>query len=158
MKFKGLVYLTTKLLGLDDNGDEPRADMYLPGWILGMGIVLISGGVAVGIYGVAKATVGALVCGVLALLLGILAVLCWRNQKIRVTSETTFEYTTFLGKTYEYQFSQIRGLRQNQDSMTMFVGDDKVHMEACAIISERLAEKINEQLARLYPEEHQNNT
>lgn len=152
MKLKILVALMTKLLGLQDTGDEPRADMCLPDWILAFGMVLVAGGVAVGIYGVLKATVGALVAGVIALVLGIAAILCWRNQTIRITSETTFEYTTFLGKTYEYKFSQIRGLRQNHDSMTMFVGDGKVHIESSAYISQRLADKINERLAILYPE------
>ena len=42
-----------------------------------------------------------------------------------------------LGRTYTYSFSDIQGLRRNNDSLTLFVAGKKVHIEAMALISER---------------------
>ena len=78
--------------------------------------------------------------------LGIAAFLCWKNQKIRMLSNDKFEYTTWLGHSYEYYFRDITDLRVNQDSMTLFVGQKKIHIESMAVLSERLANRINQSL------------
>ena len=84
---------------------------------------------------------------VIAGLLGVAATLCWKNQTIRIIDEDTFEYSTFLGKKIRYRFSEIKKLRVNQDSMTLFVGNGKVHIEAMVVISQELMDKIDTALA-----------
>ena len=53
------------------------------------------------------------------------------------------------GKTRTYSFSDIQGLRRNQDSLTLFVTNEKVHIESMAILSERLVERIDNALAKI---------
>ncbi len=146
MKIKLLVKLVEKLLGMADTGDEPRADMYLPDMLLAMALVMLAGGTACGVYCIVQFALWAVVCAAVFLVLGVAAVMCWRNQTIRMISSSQFVYTTFLGNSYTMAFADITGLRQNSDSMTLYVRDKKIHIEAMAIISPRLAEAINSRL------------
>ena len=146
MKLKILVKIIEKLFGMADHGDEPRADMFLPDRLLAMALVFLAGGVVCAIIAVFKFAIWAIVCAVLGIVLGVFAVLCWKNQSIHIISNDQFTYTTMFGNTYTYSFSDIQGLRRNQDSMTLFVASKKVHIEAMAIISDRLIERINKAL------------
>lgn len=120
--------------------------MYLPDKLLAMGLVFLAIGIACAIFSIFAFAAWAAVIAVLGILLGIAALLCWRNQMIHVISDYEFTYTTMFGRKKTYSFSQIQGLRQNQDSLTLFVADEKVHMESMAIISDRLVEKIDRAL------------
>lgn len=153
MKLKILVKLGELILGEAYSEDEPRADMFLPLWLLAFAIVMLVAGVAVGVYAAVELSVGAVVGAVVCLGLGIMALLCWKNQSIVVLSDESFEYSTFLGNKKEYRFQDITGLKQNNDSMTLFVGDEKVHIESCALLTDRLIELINAQLEKLQGEE-----
>ena len=146
MKLKILVKIIEKLFGMTDGGDGERADMYLPDKLLAMSLVFLVGGIACTTVAIIKFAVWAVVCAVLGILLGVFAFICWKNQKIYMISDEQFTYTTMFGKTYTYSFSDVQGLRRNQDSMTLFVADKKVHIESMAIISDRLAERINKAL------------
>ena len=146
MKLKILVKIIEKLLGMQNSGEEPRADMYLPDRLLAMAIVFIAGGIAFGIYAAFRFAVWAVVLAVLGLGFGICALLCWKNQAIHMISDTQFTYTTMFGNTRTYYFGQIQGLRRNKDSLTLFVAGQKVHIESMAIISDRLADAINNAL------------
>ena len=53
------------------------------------------------------------------------------------------------GKTRTYSFSDIQGLRRNQDSLTLFVAGEKVHIESIAVLSERLVERIDNALEKI---------
>lgn len=146
MKLKFLTFIITKILGMPEPGEKPRADMFLPDWILAFGIALA-------IFAVGGVIVYIIIGEILSLLLAIAcavlspaAVLCWKNQTITILDESRFEYSTFLGTKKVYYFSEIRGIKRNSDSLTLFVGDDKVHIEAAAIMSSRLAEKLNSML------------
>ena len=155
MKVKLLVKLGELILGKAFSEDEPRADMYLPIWLLAFGMILLIGGGFLGILAIMFFSIGA---GIGALVIGgtgITAILCWKNQTIRILSSDTFEYSTFFGNKTIYRFSDIKRLRQNRDSMTLFVSDGKVHMESCAIVTERLAKRINEQLEIVYGSERE---
>ena len=136
---------------------ELKADMFLPAWVLGLGIFLLAAaiGCVVGTFVMQNLwfMIGTLLCAVL----GTAAVMCWKNQKIRIIDDNTFEYTTFFGNKKTYYFSQIRNIRVNSDSLTMFVGEDKVHIETCAILSESLAEKINRALSNRTAWDHDEN-
>lgn len=153
MKIKLLVMLGEWILGEAFPDDEPRADMYMPIWLLAFAMVLLVGGVFVGIFAIISLSLGAGIATIVASGLGITALLCWKNQTIRMLSEDTFEYSTFLGNKTVYRFSDIKGIKENNDSITLFVANGKVHMESSAIVTERLAERINRQLEMIYGSE-----
>ena len=148
MKLKILVKVIEKLLGMTDSGEEPRADMFLPDRLLAMALVFLAGGTACAIFAIFKFAVWAVVCGFLGIVLGIFALLCWKNQAIHIISDEQFTYTTMFGKTFTYSFSDIQGLRRNQDSMTLLVAENKVHIESMAVLSERLVTLINNALSK----------
>ena len=111
-----------------------------------MGFVMILGAIALGTAFFFTMNIVLIVLAVIILLIGILAVICWKNQSIKIVSNEKFEYTTFLGNKHTYYFRDITDLRQNQDSITMFMGDKKVHIEGMAIMSDRLVDLINSAL------------
>lgn len=148
MKLKILVKIVEKILGVTYSGDEPRADMYLPERALAMCLVMLAGGTVFGVFFALGGASWMLFVAIGGILFGIALLLCWKNQSIRVLSDEEFEYTTFLGNKHRYAFRDITALRKNRDSMTLFVGKNKVHMESMAIISERLADLINQALAQ----------
>ena len=120
--------------------------MFLPAWLNGFGIFLDIVAVAL-LVAMFVTQIWALAIGfVIAGLLGVAATLCWKNQTIRIIDEETFEYSTFLGKKIQYKFSDIKELRVNPDSMTLFVGNGKVHIEAMVVISQELMDKIDSAL------------
>ena len=126
----------------------PRADMYLPNKLLAMSIVFDIAAVVCLVMAFTEET-PALGIGVLLFaILGVCAFLCWKNQSIRILDAHTFEYTTFLGEKREYRFADIERVRRNADSMTLYVGGDKVHIESMVYISTELTEKFNEALAK----------
>ena len=148
MKLKILVKIMEKLLGMTDNGDEPRADMFLPDRLLAMSIIFLAGGIVSIVLAITSSVtwaIGVIIC----FAFGIAALLCWKNQSIHIISEEQFTYTTMFGKTRTYSFSDIQGLRKNQDSLTLFVAGEKVHIESMAILSERLVQQINNALEKI---------
>ena len=126
----------------------PRADMFLPDFLKYFGFFLDAAAVAflvatfiTQIWGL---IIGVLICGGL----GIAAWLCWKNQTIRIIDDEKFEYTTFLGKTTVYHFSDIKELRVNQDSWTLFLTNGKVHIESIVCMSEPLYNKIDAAISK----------
>ena len=91
---------------------------------------------------------GIAVCCAL-LILGMMAVLCWANQKIYVLDGFTFEYITMFGNKKVYNFYQITSIKVNNDSFTLYLGNEKVHIESMAILSERLVERIDNALEKV---------
>ena len=153
MKLEPFIYIWDKGSKVKISGgttltdDVDRADMYLPAWLFVVGLFLIGfGGI---LLTVAIAVQLPFFLGLLAVvlaLLGMAAVMCWKNQTIRMLNQDCFEYSTFLGKKTVYRFSDIKELRKNTDSMTLFVADGKVHIESIAIVTDRLVERINREL------------
>lgn len=148
MKLKILVKMIEKLLGMPDSSQAPRADMFLPERLLAMALVFFAGGIACGIFTIFQLAVWAIMGTVVGIVLGAFALLCWKNQAIHIISDEQFTYTTMFGNTYTYRFSDIQGLRQNRDSLTLFVADKQVHIESMAIMSDRLVTRINEALEK----------
>ena len=148
MKLRILVKIVEKILGMSHPEGEHRADMYLPERLLAMALIGLGGGTACAIFAVVSHATWAIVCAVLGIGLGILALLCWKNQSIHIISEEQFTYTTMFGNTYTYSFSDIQGLRKNQDSMTLLVAGKKVHIESMAVLSDRLVNSINRELQK----------
>ena len=126
----------------------PRADMFLPDYLKYFGFFLDL--VAAIFLAAAFATqnwgllIGTLISGVI----GVAAGLCWKNQTIRIIDDNHFAYTTFLGKTTVYAFSDIEELRINADSMTLLLTNGKVHIESMVCMSETLLNKIEAELAK----------
>ena len=143
MKLKFLVKLIEKIFGIAIGDDQPRADMFLPDRLLAISLVLLAGGGACVIITILNFAIWVLACAVFGIVFGIFAFLCWRNQSIHVISDEQFTYTTMFGNTRTYSFSDIQGIRQNNDSLTLFVDNQKIHIESMAIISERLVILIN---------------
>lgn len=150
MKLKVFVYLVEKLLRVQRGGDVPTADMYLPLWLLAFSIALAAVAVVGTILFVFTCNIVWIMIAIVGLLFSIGAALCWRNQSIVIIDDDTFCYTTFLGNKKTYMFKDIRALRKNRDSLTLFVGTGKVHIESAAIVSRRLADKINSVLEERY--------
>ena len=148
MKFRLAVKLMELILGTAVSDDEPRADMFLPVKVLSLAPVMLIAGVVFAVIAAIKGTTALAVLAPICIILGVAALLCWRNQKIVMLSDDEFEYSTFLGKKTVYRFDEIKMLRRNKDSMTLYVGEGKVHMESSAIFTERLLERINRQLAK----------
>ena len=124
--------------------------MFLPAWLLVMGLLLCMFGTIVGIvFAVLQISTLMIALAAVMVLLGVAAILCWKNQTIRMLPNDTFEYSTFLGKKTIYRFGDIKGLKKNTDSMTLFVAEGKVHIESIAILTDQLSDRINKQLEAL---------
>jgi len=143
---KMFVSFGEKLFGKTDSRDQEMADMYQAPMVLAIGIVLILIGAGLGVFAAVTLHLAAALGGAACMALGICAFLCWRNQKIFMITEEIFCYRTFLGNDHEYHFSQIKKAIQNQDSITLVLETGKVHIESSAILSPRLAERIDREL------------
>ena len=136
------------LKGIPEKKGEPRADMFLPRYILLFGAVLALGAVGCLVAFAFLLHIGFIVAAAACAILSVLAFMCWSNQKIIILDDDRFQYITFTGTKKTYRFSEIKSLRRNNDSLTLFVGNGKVHIESAAILSERLIKKINEALEK----------
>lgn len=124
-------------------------DMHLPKAILVLGIVLLLIAVICLVL-CFKESIGFLIGVLIFGVFGFFAVLCWKNQSAEMISQSEFVYTTMFGNKKTYRFSDIIDLKQNSDSMTLILKNGKVHIEACAIVSERFYNRIFDVL---YPED-----
>lgn len=121
-------------------------DMYLPFMVCGLGIFFMAAalGCLVMTFMSYLWLLGFVFCGAM----GGAAILCWKNQWAEMTSGDTFIYSTMFGRETEYHFSEIRGLKQRSDSMTLILESGKVHVEECAVISERFAAALDAALEK----------
>ncbi len=126
----------------------PRADMFLPDFLKYFGFFLDAVAVAFLVATFITQIWGFIIGVLLCAGLGIAAWLCWKNQTIRIIDDEKFEYTTFLGKTTVYHFSDIKELRVNQDSWTLFLKNGKVHIESIVCMSEPLYNKIDAAISK----------
>ena len=122
--------------------NDRNKDIYLPNWLLVFGILLIA---------------AALVCTVLAfdisfmflaiavpgIALGAAALLCWENQGVTVTDDQTFLYRTMFGNVTEHRFCEIVALDTHAYSVALITESGKIHIENCAVVSERFSSAAN---------------
>ena len=141
--FRAIAAVFTKFLGVDE--EAQKADMHLSTRSLGLGLAsLLAVFVLIARYiSTAEWLYLVLATAFLFIFIGIL--LCYRNQRIYIISDEEFVYTTMFGRRKNYRFDQIIALRRNRDSLTLFVGDGKVHIESSAIMSDRLKALIIQQ-------------
>ena len=152
MKLKITEFLLEKLLGTTKLS-EREGDMVLPERMLSMSLTFFLLGIGCGIALFFVQNYYLIVFCPTGLIMGIFSFLSWKNQRIDVLSDELFRYTTFMGKSYEYRFSDITMLRRNRDSLTLFLGENKVHIESMAVLSDRLVDLINKALAEKNPTE-----
>ncbi|MBR4579265.1 MAG: hypothetical protein IKO22_06625 [Oscillospiraceae bacterium] len=124
-------------------------DMYLPFWVCILGIVFLIGA-CVCLELTLSTSVYSLIGFVICLSLGAAEILCWKNQGVKIVDDNTFIYTTMFGREKHYCFSEIRELKKNSDSFTLVLDNGKVHIESCAIMSERFVNSVDSALKRLY--------
>ena len=111
-------------------------DLHLPIWVLILGIFLMAVGL-VCLYFCPSDPALFLIAAAVCLILGIAAILCWKNQWVEMLSDEEFIYRNMFGKQTTYRVSQIRDIRRGADSMTLILENGKVHIENCAVLSER---------------------
>jgi len=124
-------------------------DMYLPEWLLGFGVFLIAAACACIVLSI-KFNAFFIVGFVGGLVLGAAAILCWKNQWIEMTDDNSFVYSTMFGNRKEYKFYQIEDVKFNADSVTIITDNGKIHIESCAVLSDRFQEALIE---RINPDE-----
>lgn len=142
------VQLGERLFGRSNSNDQEMADMYQSPRVLAIGVVVFLLGVGLGVFAAVTLHIVAAVGAVACIVLGIGAFMCWNNQKIFMITDELFCYRTFLGNDHEYRFSQIRKAVQNSDSITLVMENGKVHIESSAILSDRLADRIDRELEK----------
>ena len=118
-----------------------KKDMYLPLWVLLLGIVFLAAAVVFGFSALSGRPVLSVGC-LFGLGFGVSAVLCWKNQWVSVINDSEFVYSTMFGKRITYRFDDITDIKQNADSLTLILKTGKVHIESCAVISPAFSEKI----------------
>ena len=125
-----------------------EADLHLPTAVLILGIFLSIVAAALLICAAVFMSIWLAVASVPVILLSVAAFLCWNNQKIFIVDDDTFEYYTMFGNKKVFRFSDITDIKQNPDSLTLMLGENKVHIESMAVMSDRLVELINIELAK----------
>ena len=146
MRLKILVIIIEKIFGLVNKDKEKPADMFLPDRLLAIALVCLAGGAACGVLAIFDFAIWKIMVAAFGIIFGFFAVICWKNQSINIISDEQFTYTTMFGNTRTYSFSDIKGVRKNRDSLTLFVADEKVHIESMAILSDRLIQLIDDSL------------
>lgn len=124
-------------------------DMYLPMWVCIMGVVFLAAGIAcvvISFTGLQNNVIACWIIAVFCLVLGSFAILCWKNQWAEMLNDNEFAYSTMFGRQIRYHFSEIQDLKLNDDSMTLLLESGKVHIESCAVISERFGNRIDDVL------------
>ena len=149
--FRLIADIFSRMLGIDEEAE--KADMHLSTRALGLALSsFLATFVLVAMYISTKEwfylVLGA---GFLIIFIGIL--LCYKNQRIYIISDEEFIYSTMFGKKKTYRFEQIIALRKNRDSLTLFVGGDKVHIESSAVLSDRLKKLIIQEFQKKENEE-----
>ncbi len=119
--------------------------MHMPAWLCVLGCILLAGALACLVL-CFVVSVYALIGFALCLCLGVAAILCYKNQWVEMIDDNEFIYSTMFGNETKYYFSDIESLKQNADSMTLHLKNGKIHIESCAVISERFANAINSKL------------
>ena len=129
--------------------DKPRADMFMPAWLLTVGLLFASIGVLIGFVMIYFSPAFVAAGAVLALIGGVL-LLWWKNQMIHMLPDDTFRYRTMFGKKTVYRFSEIRGIKRGNGYVVLLMGEGKVYVDSSAIVSDRLAERIDQRLNEIY--------
>ena len=124
---------------------QKNKDMYLPSWVCALGAVLLIASCVclilcflISLY----LQIGFVVC----FALGGAAILCWKNQGVNMIDDETFIYTTMFKREVQCRFSDIRELKENADSATLVLENNKVHIESCAILSDRFITAVKSAL------------
>lgn len=134
-------------VGFTPVDDKARADMFLPIWLLSLGIFACATGTILLVVFLVNRLPFVPVFFALALLAtGTFTILLWKNHSIRILSEDSFEYKNFYGSKRVFRFSDIKGMRRGIDCKVLLVGDARILIDSSAILSEELRARIHTQL------------
>ena len=134
-------------VGFTPVDDKARADMFLPIWLLTLGIFACGTGTLMLVISLAnKIPFMAIIFSLALLATGTFTILLWKNHSIRILSEDSFEYKNFYGSKRVFRFSDIKGMRRGIDCKVLLVGDAKILIDSSAILSEELRARIQTQL------------
>ena len=150
MKLDFLTDAVDKILRIDE--EDKNADMQHPGRVAVFGVAMTFCGLFLAIIALASGALSMLFFAIFSFLVATLAFLCYKFQRIFVLSDTEFQYTTFYGKRKIYKFEHIRAIRSNSDSHVLILVDGRINIEPNTVMSERLRELFNNELARVYKE------
>ncbi len=117
-------------------------DMYLPMMVLRLAVFFAIVAITFLFLSIMR-SIFCLIGFVAAAAIAAVSFLCWRNQWVKVIDEESFEYSTMFGKKMTCRFDEIRELKKNSDSMTLVCGNGKIHIETCAILSDRFVKAVN---------------
>ncbi len=148
MKFEFLFDVIDKALRISEK--DKKADMHLPVGISFFAISMVLVGFIFIVIALISAVYGLFFFVAATFLAAAFAFLCYKFQRIHVLSETEFRYTNFLGKERIYKFSDILAIDVSRDSRVLIMKNGRIHIEASAIISERLKQLFNKELERIH--------
>lgn len=87
---------------------------------------------------------------VIPVCIGIFAILSWRNKWVRMINNHEFVYSNTLGIKRTYRFSDITKVERHINAggifhsyITIYVGNEIIHLDGNAKVSKRFADKIN---------------
>lgn len=147
MKFNELKRLAKDALGLDDKSKS--ADMRLPERILAFSFLILLLGLIFLLGFILSMSVALLFMSLFAILMSAFAFLCFKNQKIYIISNEEFLFITIFGKKNQYKFREIIDIEAMQGSKILIFRSESVRIDSSAILSERLKELLNNELAKI---------
>lgn len=145
MKFKTFVVKRPGKLfvGTTVVDDKPRADVFTPVFLLSMAEVLLILGLLFGAFSIVyDLPLVILVISACFILLSITAFLEWRNHRIKMLSDDSFEYRSTLGKKTVYHFSVITNIKRTKSSLVIFLGNVRLTFDSFPIITDRFNNRI----------------
>ena len=146
---KGLLSaIAERVLGEPCSRDEPRADMYLPLWVFGLGLFLLVCCVAAVVCAVVIPSVAAAIAALVCFILAAAATLCWKNQSARMLSDDEFEVMSIFGIKRRYSFSEITQLKRypKPDTYALLIGKERFYIRPIFLFTERFIDRINRSL------------
>lgn len=138
--------MSKKIKTLKQDKGKVRGDMYQPSAMLTLSVILIVVGLCC-IFGAAiNLTAYNIIISIVFITAGVLLFLLWKNQKIKIISDTEFEHTCPFGKKTVYKFSDIKSLRRGSPIARLYVGEGRINIFSTSIMSPELIERIDKAL------------
>ena len=102
-------------------------DMYLPDKIRDLGVALLAGAGACVIWSLVSSYYVLVIAGICQ---GECGISLLEKSVAEMVSDEEFIYSTMFGRKTKYCFSEIVGLVEHKDSMTLYMKKGKVHIES----------------------------
>ncbi len=156
MKFEPFIHIRPGKVtaGMTLVDDKPRADMFMPAWMVSLGLLCTMFGVILGIVMVAvKMPFLLILLSAVLVVFGIATLMFWKNHKIHMLSDDEFRYHTWLGKKHVYRFDEIKDVKKAHGYSFLFIGERKVYIDSAALFTKRLSDRLNRRVEELHGSE-----